>query len=107
MNFVTLAWRNAGRSKVRTAMTVLSVAVTLVAFLILRSVNSAWTRQVDETPNNRVVARHKVGWEQRLPLHYVEEVRQMPGIRHAMGALWLELRDPNLKEEWLETTAVH
>lgn len=107
MNLGTLAWRNAGRSKLRTIMTVSSVAVTLVAFLVLRSVNAAWTRQVDETPNNRVVARHKVGWDQQLPVHYVEEVRQMPGIRHVMGAHWLALYDPRMKEEWLESTAVH
>lgn len=107
MSLFTLTWRNARRNPVRSLMTVLSVAVTLVAFLLLRSVSSAWTRQVDETPNNRVVSRHRIGWSQTLPVHYVEEVRHIAGIRHAMGARWAGLRPPDTRVERFETTAVH
>lgn len=107
MHFLTFAWRNARRAPARSLGTVLSVALTLVAFLVLRSVSSAWTRQVDETPNNRVVSRHKIGWNQTLPVHYVEEVRQIPGVRHAMGGRWAGLRHPDERVERFETMAVH
>lgn len=106
MRLVTFAWRNARRVPVRSLMTVSSVAVTLVAFLVLRAVSAAWTRQVDETPNNRVVSRHKIGWSQTLPLHYVEEVRQLPGIRHAMAGRWAGLRPVDERIKPFETTAV-
>lgn len=107
VHFLTFAWRNARRTPARSLGTVLSVALTLVAFLVLRSVSTAWTRQVDETPNNRVVSRHKIGWNQTLPVHYVEEVRQIPGVQHAMGGRWAGLRHPDERVERFETMAVH
>lgn len=107
VHFLTFAWRNARRAPARSLGTVLSVALTLVAFLVLRSVSTAWTRQVDETPNNRVVSRHKIGWNQTLPVHYVNEVAQIPGVRHAMGARWAGLRHPDERVERFETLAVH
>jgi putative ABC transport system permease protein len=87
-------------------MTVFAMAVTLVAFVTLRSVSEAWTRQVQETPNNRVVSRHKIGWSQSLPLNYAEEVRQMPGVRQAMGGRWAGLKHPTHTTGWFEATAV-
>lgn len=107
MSLFTLTWRNTRRTPLRSLLTVLSVAITLVAFLLLRSVSAAWTRQVDETPNNRVVARHRTGWSQTLPVHYVADVEQLPGIEHAMGARWAGLRHADARVERFETTAVH
>lgn len=72
MSLLHLSVRNARRSPGRAGMTVLAVALTVVAFLLLRALSAGWTLQVEETPDNRVVARHKVGWSQSLPVHYVD-----------------------------------
>ena len=42
MNLVTVAARNALRNKFRTALTVLGAAVAVLAFIMLRTVLSAW-----------------------------------------------------------------
>jgi putative ABC transport system permease protein len=107
MSLVRLALRNAGRTKVRAALTVLAVAISLVSFLLLRSVSAGWTRQVEQTPNNRVVARHRVGWSQLMPVHYRAEIAAIPGIKQAMGARWAELRVPGRESTHADVTAVH
>ena len=35
-------------------MTVLAVAITLVAFVLLRTMSRSWTERVAQTPNDRV-----------------------------------------------------
>jgi putative ABC transport system permease protein len=106
MTLLRLSFRNLGRAKLRGLLTVVSVAVSLVAFLLLRAVSAGWTEQVTQTPNNRVVARHKIGWSQSLPVHYVEEVRSLPGVKQAMGGAWAEFRLPGHERDYVETTAV-
>jgi putative ABC transport system permease protein len=106
MTLVRLAIRNLRRAPLRAALTALAVAVSLVAFVLLRAVSAGWTRQVAETPNDRVVARHRVGWEQTLPVNYVEQVRAMAGIKHAMGGRWAELKNPARERVYFSTTAV-
>jgi putative ABC transport system permease protein len=107
MSLLRLALRNAGRAKVRAALTVLAIAISLVAFLLLRSVSAGWTRQVEQTPNNRVVARHRVGWSQLMPVHYRAEIAAISGIKQATGARWAELRAPGHESTYSDVTAVH
>ncbi len=106
MSFLLLSLRSARRAPLRAAMTVLAVAISLVAFLLLRAISAGYTEQVAETPNNRVVSRHKVGWDQSLPVHYAEEVRSMPGIKTAMGGQWTEMKYPADEKLFFFVTAV-
>ncbi len=106
MNLLLLTLRNARRAPLRAAMTVLAVAITLVAFLLLRAISAGYTNQVEQTPNNRVVSRHKVGWGQSLPVHYTDEVRQIPGIETAMGGQWAEVKYPANEKSRFFVTAV-
>jgi putative ABC transport system permease protein len=101
-----LAVRNLRRSLQRTLLTILAVAVCIIAFLLLRSLNASWTDTITQTPNNRVVARHKVGWDQTLPIHYVDEVRKFNGIKHAMAGRWLGLKHPVQDKVYIDATAV-
>lgn len=106
MSLWSLAVRNLRRSIQRTVLTMVAVAVCIVAFLLLRALNASWTDQITQTPNNRVVARHKVGWDQTLPVHYVAEVAKFPGIKHAMGGRWLGLKHPVQTQVYIDATAV-
>lgn len=87
-------------------MTAAAVAVTLVAFLLLRTLCANWTDRIEQTPNNRVVTRHKIGWGQGMPLNYVQDIRAMPGIKHAMGGRWASLKHPVSDGTWFEATAI-
>ena len=101
-----LAWRNVGRVPLRTALTVLAIAVCVIVHVLLRSINATWTDRTAQTPDNRVVARHRMGWDYQVPIHYVDEVQRMPGIRRAMGGAWVALKHPVRQTEYISAIAV-
>ena len=106
MNFLKLAFRNAGRSPLRALLTCLAVGTSVVAFLLLRSISAGWTERVAQTPNNRVVTRNRIGWDQSMPVHYAEEVRKIPGVKRAMGGRWPNFKNPANDKVWFGATAV-
>src|SRR5688572_8679114 len=106
MLFVRIAIRNAQRSPVRGIMTILSVAVTLVAFVLLRTVSAGWTLSVAQTPNNRVVTRHKLSYGETIPVHYADVIRQIPGVQWAMGGMWIGAKLPGDNAVFFDSFAV-
>jgi putative ABC transport system permease protein len=87
-------------------MTIVAVALCLVAFLLIRTVSAVWTDQVRQTPDNRVVTRHKMGWMGTLPIHYVQSVREMQGVRQAVGVSWGMLMLPLDRQVEFDSNAV-
>jgi putative ABC transport system permease protein len=106
MRLLTLGVRNVTRSRFRTTMTVLGVAVAIVAFVMLRTILSAWTSASDYAAKDRVVTRHKVSFIMSLPGKYLTEVRQIDGVQHAAAANWFGGKDPNRPNEFFATIAV-
>lgn len=106
MSFLRFIFRNSTRSPFRGVMTVLAVAITLVAFVLLRTMSRSWTERVAQTPNDRVVTRHKIGWVPRMPARYATEIRAMPGVVTAMGGRWAGLKQPGNEREWFDAMAV-
>jgi putative ABC transport system permease protein len=106
MTLTRLAFANARRSPLRAALTILAVAVSLVAFVLLRSVSANFTEKVRQTPNNRVVSRHKIGWERAMPVRYASEIGKLPGVKQAMGGRWAGLRHPTNTKVYIDATAV-
>jgi putative ABC transport system permease protein len=94
LQILSFASRNALRSPVRGVLTVAAVTVTLFAYLLMRTVSTAWTEQIRQTPENRVVTRHKMAWDRTFPAHYVDAIRQQPGVKMAVGASWGNLTFP-------------
>lgn len=101
-----LVLHNARRSPVRSSMTVLAVAISLVAFLLIRTVSAGWTEQVRQTPDNRVVTRHKMGWLGTLPVHYVQRASEVEGVRRTLGVRWGLMQLPIDKMVEFESAAV-
>jgi putative ABC transport system permease protein len=106
MGLVRLSVRNAGRAPVRGGLTVLAVAVTLVAYVLLRTLSAGWTARIEQTPNDRVVVRNKVGWANTLPMHVSEEVRRMPGVKRAFGANYVNFKIPADEGVFFQSAAV-
>lgn len=106
MNFAKLAARNLARNKFRVTLTILGVAIALVAFVLLRTVLSAWEVAADYAAKDRIATRHKVSIVMVLPKRYVERVRQVPGIKAATWANWFGGKDPNKPDEFFPTLAV-
>lgn len=106
MTLTRIALRNTWRSPLRTLMTVAAVALSLVGFLMMRTLGGSWRQQVEQTPNNRVVARNKLGWDHDLPLGYTDQIRKMPGVADAVAVRWGGLSLPSKRDLWFETSAV-
>lgn len=106
IGWLGIVLKNLTRSPLRGAMTVAAVAVSLVAFMLLRSINTGWTAQVEQTPDNRVVTRHKMGWGGTLPVRYIEKISNFPGVRRASAATWALLELPQAKRRTFGSVAV-
>ena len=106
MTLAGLAVRNLSRNRFRAALTVLAVAIAIVAFLLLRTVLWAWTAAAQYAARDRVVTRHKVTFVMSLPKHYVDEVRRAPHVRAVTWADWFGGKDPSHDTEFFNTLAV-
>lgn len=106
MRLASLGVRNVLRSRFRTVMTVLGVAVAIMAFVMLRTVLSSWTAAADFAAKDRVVTRHKVSFIMPLPLKYYNEVQQLDGVKEAALSSWFGGKDPTHPNDFFGTIAV-
>jgi putative ABC transport system permease protein len=106
MTLTGLAVRNLGRNKFRVVLTVLGVAVAVVAFLLLRTVIWAWASGAEWAAKDRVVTRHKVTFVMTLPKRYVEDVRNAPHVKAVTWANWFGGKDPKHDREFFGALAV-
>ena len=106
MNMGVVAVRNLGRNKLRTLLTIAAVSVAIVTFILLRTVLSAWTAGADHATKDRVGTRHKVSFIMPLPKRYLEEIKQIPGVKGAAGANWFGAKDPKHETEFFGSFAV-
>lgn len=106
MNFAKLAARNLVRNKFRVVLTILGVAVALVAFVLLRTTLSAWEVAADYAAKDRIGTRDKVSIVMVLPKRYVDRVRAVRGVKAATWANWFGGKDPNHPDDFFATLAV-
>jgi putative ABC transport system permease protein len=106
VTLASLALRNVGRNRFRAVLTITAVAVSIVAFLLLRTVVWAWASGADWSAKDRIVTRHKVTFVIWLPKHYIDVVRQAPHIKTATWATWFGAKDPKHEHEFFTSLAV-
>ena len=106
VTLASLALRSLGRNKFRAFLTVTAVAVSIVAFLLLRTVVWAWASGAEWSAKDRIVTRHKVTFVIWLPKHYIDVVRQAPHIKTATWATWFGAKDPKHETEFFTSLAV-
>jgi len=89
MRYLRLVLRSLFRSKRRTLLTVLSLAVSVFLIATLQSV-LATLDSFANNPNssNRIAVRHKVSLTNMLPLRYEDWLRQQPDVEAVMGLQW-------------------
>jgi putative ABC transport system permease protein len=80
--------RNAFRNKLRTGLTILGVAIAILAFGLLRTVVSAWYAGAAASSATRLVTRNAVSLVFPLPLSYKEKIRQIDGVRTVSYGSW-------------------
>jgi putative ABC transport system permease protein len=106
MNAATLAVRNVWRNRFRATLTAAGVAVTVVAFVLLRTIIWAYTVSSEVAAKDRVVTRHKVTFVMPLPKRYVDVVREAPGVKEVTWANWFGGKDPKHENDFFATLAV-
>ena len=106
MNLATVAARNLARNKFRVILTVLGVAIAIVAFVLLRTVLAAWEVAAEYAAKDRIGTRHKVSFVMDLPRRYIDDVRAVPGVTKATFANWFGGKDPNDPSNFFATLAV-
>ena len=87
-------------------MTVLGVAIAVLAFVLLRTILSAWEVGVDYAAKDRIATRHKVSFILSLPRHYIDVIRQTPGVQAAAWASWIGSKDPRYPDLFFASFAV-
>ncbi len=88
MFLAKLLFKNAFRHKLRTALTVLGVAVAVLAFGLLRTVVSAWYSGVEASSASRLVTRNAISLVFMLPASYREKIRQIEGVKTVSWGNW-------------------
>ncbi|OPY72115.1 MAG: FtsX-like permease family protein [Syntrophorhabdus sp. PtaU1.Bin050] len=88
MHILKILFKNAFRHKLRTALTILSITIAILAFSLLRTVISAWYAGVDASSASRLVTRNAVSLIFTLPLSYKEKIRQTEGVSIVSYANW-------------------
>lgn len=106
MNLTTLALKNISRNRLRTALTVLGVAVAILSFVLLRTVLDAWNTGAEHAAQDRLATWHKVTFVIPLPKRYFEEVRQVPGVKKATYLNWFGAKHPTRDREFFANMAV-
>jgi len=85
-----LTWRNTIRHPLRSGLTVMGMAVAVLAFYILRTVVTAWYAGVDAASPVRLVTRNAVSMLATLPLSYLPKIQAVPGVTGVGYAYWFE-----------------
>jgi putative ABC transport system permease protein len=85
-----LTWRNILRHPLRAALTILGMAVAVLAFCLLRTVVSAWYAGVAAASPVRLVTRNAVSMMFPLPLADLGRIQAVPGVVRAPYAYWFE-----------------
>jgi len=88
MKVFKLIFKNALRHKLRTTLTILGIAIAVMAFGLLRTVVTAWYVGVEASAANRLVTRQAVSFIFPLPYSYRDQIEKIPGVQTVTYANW-------------------
>ena len=83
-----LTWRNTVRHPLRAGLTILGMAVAVLAFCLLRTVVAAWYSGVSAASPARLVTRNAISLVFPLPMAYLPKVQAIPGIDAVAYGCW-------------------
>ena len=88
MRLLKIIFRNTRRHWLRSSLTVLGLAITVVAFIVIRTTIDAWYAQADAASPNRLVTRHAVSLTFFLPVAYENKIAGVAGVNSVAHASW-------------------
>ncbi len=88
MFILKLLIRNAFRHKLRTILTIVGVAIAIVAFGLLRTLVNLWYAGVEASSASRLITRNAISLAFPLPISYKDRIRQVPGVKDVSWGNW-------------------
>ena len=88
MKLLNLLLKNARRSKRRTALTVLSVAIAVFLFSSLRAILDGFASAVETSSSTRIVTVRSTSLMFQMPISHYDVIRSINGVRDVTWASW-------------------
>ncbi|MCE5241984.1 MAG: ABC transporter permease [Desulfobacteraceae bacterium] len=88
MELFKLIVRNTFRQRLRTGLTVVGMAVAILAFCLLRTLVDAWYAGASAASPNRLVTRNAASLIFTMPISYRDKILQVPGVEEVVYANW-------------------
>jgi len=88
MKIFKLIFKNAMRRRLRTFLTILGLALAVMAFGLIRTLIDAWYAGARIAPPDRLVTRNAVSFTFTLPLAYEEQIQKIEGVKSVTHAAW-------------------
>src|SRR5262245_20120793 len=97
MKFLVLVLKNARRSRRRTALTVISVALAVFLFASLRAVLDGFNAGAEASSSTRIVTIRSTSLIFSMPTSHADAIRATPGVQDLTWANWFGgiYKDPN------------
>jgi putative ABC transport system permease protein len=88
MKYVGLVLKSARRSKRRTLLTIMSVAIAVFLFASLRAVLDGFNAATEASSSTRIVTQRATSLFFSMPTSHGEAIRTTPGVRDVSWANW-------------------
>ncbi|GAB1443450.1 ABC transporter permease [Ignavibacteriales bacterium] len=88
MKILKIMFKNSMRHKLRTSLTILGISVAVIAFIVMRSIVSAWDVGVEAAAADRVIVRNSVSFIFPIPYAYKDKLEKIEGVKRVTWANW-------------------
>ena len=88
MRILKLIFKNTMRHKLRSTLTIMGIAIAVIAFGLLRTVVTAWYGGIEAAAADRLITRQSVSFIFPLPLSYKNKISSLPGVSDVAFQNW-------------------
>jgi putative ABC transport system permease protein len=88
MKFLNLVLKSARRSKRRTVLTIMSVAIAVFLFVSLRAVLDGFNAATEASSSTRIVTQRSTSLFFSMPTSHAETIKSTPGVQDVTWASW-------------------
>lgn len=88
MRVLKLVSKNTLRHPLRTSLTVLGLAIAVMAFAVIRTSVEAWYAGAEASSPNRLIVINRISLAFTLPMAYKEKIEKIDGIEKLSWAQW-------------------
>jgi putative ABC transport system permease protein len=81
------------------------VAVAMLVYCAIETVVASFEAGADAAAKDRIATRHKNSIVMLLPKRYIDDVREVPGVKAATWAVWFGSKDPKKRAEFFAAFA--